>query len=289
MTEYKKPFLTIEEQISLFEERGLEIPDKDRARFFLRNISYYHLSIYTKAFQSKDNIFVEGTSFEDVLDLYNFDKKLRLLLLDILERIEMSFKCTLAYDISKDKNDNFWYASGDSFRNNDEDIEKLLGDIKTSNEIYIKKYYENYGSPDYPPAWIFFESLTFGECVRLARNLYDRDRQTISGFYRLPKKTAIQMFHCLSHLRNICAHHSWLWNRWFTMKISKYKKYDDIFGDSPEQSLYSYIVAIQILLKKISPTSKWLEKLEELIKEYNVTVYRMGFPEDWIDKLKSIK
>jgi abortive infection bacteriophage resistance protein len=173
MTIYNKSFLTIDKQIGLFEERGLKIGDKKRAEFFLKHISYYHLSIYTKALQNKDNSFKNDSNFEDIIVLYNFDKKLRLLLLDVLERIEMSFKCVLAYEITKYKDDNFWYANENNFCNGKDDIEKLLDDVRASKEIYIQHYYRSYSKPMYPPAWIFFESLTFGNCSRLARNLHD--------------------------------------------------------------------------------------------------------------------
>lgn len=287
MTKYQKPFLTIDEQISLFEKRGLMVGDKIRASFFLRNISYFHLSIYAKAFQDVNDIFDKGTSFEDVLSLYNFDKKLRLLLLDVLERIEMSFKCVLAYEITKNKNDNYWYANSANYANEDEDLKKLLENVKSGKEIYLQHFFKKYSDSEFPPAWMFFESLTFGDCVRLARNFYEEDRQLIASFYKL-SKGVIQMFYYLSHLRNTCAHHSRVWNRRFTMKVEKYKKYIDVFGTSPSDSLFSYLVILQILLARISPSSEWLERLDNLIKEYNIPIFRMGFPDDWREKMESI-
>lgn len=289
MAQYEKPFLNIDEQIALLESRGLAIDDKNRAKFFLKNISYYHLSVYAKALQNKDDKFVEGASFEDILGLYNFDKKLRLLLLDILERIEMSFKCVLAYEITKSKSDNYWYAKEENYINNDKDITKLLTGIKESREIYIRHYFEKYTEPKYPPAWMFFESLSFGDCKRLAKNLFEADRQIIAGFYKLSKGATIAMFGYLAHLRNACAHHSRVWNRGFTVSVAKYPKYREVFGDARDNSLYSYIVVIQILLQKINPTSSWLVKLETLINDYNIPLYRMGFPSDWRKKLEIIK
>ena len=281
MIEYNKPFLSIEKQISLLKERGLIIGDKQRAEFFLHNISYYHLSIYTKAFQNEENKFKQDTDFDDVISLYNFDKRLRLLLLDMLERIEMSLKCVLAYEVTRYKDDNYWYAKGDNFKNGEDDIENILKGIVDSSEIYIKHYYDTYSDPGYPPAWMFFESLTFGQSVRLARNFFDTERQIIAGFYKLPKKTVTQMFYYLSHLRNVCAHHSRVWNRRFVSNVAKHPKYENIFGDTRRGSLYAYFVVMQIFLVKISPTSTWLDKLDGLIKEHDIVIYRMGFPNDW--------
>ncbi len=287
MTKYNKPFLDISDQISLLKNRGLIFKDEGKAKFYLQNISYYHLSIYAKSFQTADNNFKRDTFFEDILDLYNFDKKLRLLILDLLERIEMSFKCVLAYEITKSKTDNYWYVNKNNYKNS-EIIDKHLKSIKESKEIYIQHFYNKYPETDYPPAWMFFESLTFGECGYLASNLHNVDKQIIASFYKLPKRT-VKMFYYLSHLRNICAHHSRVWNRKFTIKIGKNKKYDNIFKDLTKDSLFSYLVVMQIFLVKISPTSTWIERLKELIDEYNIPLYKMGFSDDWRDKLESIK
>jgi abortive infection bacteriophage resistance protein len=100
---YNKPPLPINEQIDLLKSRGLVVADDGKLEYYLKNISYYHLSIYFKHFQ-KDDIFYKGTNFEDVLRIYIFDNKLRLLLLELLERIEKSFKCRMAYELSIVKN-----------------------------------------------------------------------------------------------------------------------------------------------------------------------------------------
>lgn len=286
MTAYNKKFLTFEEQRSLLKERGLIIKNEEKLFSILKHVSYYHLSIYCKAFQDSNDKFKEGTTLQNIWDLYNFDKKLRLLLLDVLERIEMSLKCVLIYEISKDKKDNYWYTDKSNFKEN-EDVKKFLDKIKDSKEIYIQHYYRKYNFPDYPPSWIFFESLSFGECARLIRNLHENDRQIIAESYKM-SKAVIQMFHYLSNLRNFCAHHSRVWNRGFPMKISSYKKYKEIFNEVRKDSLFAYIAIIQILLKKINPESICLEKLESLILEYKIEIYRMGFPNDWKDRLKKI-
>ena len=135
---------------------------------------------------------------------------------------------------------------------------------------------------------MFFENLSFGKCSRLVRNLYENDRHIIASKYRM-SKAVIQMFHSLAHLRNTCAHHSRVWNRGFTIKVSPYKKYNDTFQEIRTDSLFAYIIVIQIFIKKIDPTSAWLDKLNQLIEEYDVDIHRMGFSEDWLDRLQFIK
>ena len=69
-------------------DRGLIIPDRGRALRYLRHIGYYRLSPYTIPFQQggTEHLLRDGTSFDDVLDLYVFDRALRLLVMDALER-----------------------------------------------------------------------------------------------------------------------------------------------------------------------------------------------------------
>ena len=114
--EFQKPLLSTTEQINLLIQRGLIIHDKEIASIHLSNITYYHLSIYCKAFQNQENnLFLNNTSFEDILNLYLFDKKLRLKLLDLLERIEMSLKHSLSHIISHKTRGVFWYINKNNF------------------------------------------------------------------------------------------------------------------------------------------------------------------------------
>ena len=81
---YNKQPLTIKKQITLLEKRGLAIPDKSRAERLLTNISYYRLSAYMLPFKPNkildDERFSTGTTWDDVYNLYVFDRKLRLLM-----------------------------------------------------------------------------------------------------------------------------------------------------------------------------------------------------------------
>src|SRR5687767_3304096 len=98
---YNKPALSFEAQITQLEERGLIIEDHDRARRWLSRVSYYRLSAYFLPFkvQGQDR-FQEGASLGQICDLYNFDRRLRLLLLDAIERIEVALRTALTYEIA---------------------------------------------------------------------------------------------------------------------------------------------------------------------------------------------
>ena len=103
METYTKPALTYDKQIELLESRGLQITDKARAKRHLSNVSYYRLSAYMLPFKEMDengvvkDKFLPNTTWDNVYDLYKFDRKLRLLVFDAIERIEIALRTQIIY------------------------------------------------------------------------------------------------------------------------------------------------------------------------------------------------
>lgn len=289
---YNKPPLSIEQQIALLGERELLMGDLAQVEYYLRNVNYYHLSIYFKFFQKDDNIFIEGTKFEDVLHVYQFDNKLRLLLLEVLERIEKSFKCRFAYELSIATNnshchlDERLYDSVDGFSK----TRQLLEDefIK-SKEPSVLHYKERYSEPLLPPIWVVVEMLSFGQCVKVCQNLIRPHRNKIAHtFDGDDERYVLSWMHCLSVLRNHCAHHSRLWNRDFIIKPRMdHRAYRGIFV-SNSRRLFNQLLIMQIILRSVNPTSSWLERFKKLIEEHSIEVKHMGFPSDWEERIKSL-
>lgn len=97
-----KDFKSLDEQIDLLEKRGLIIYNKDKAKRFLTNTNYYRFSGYYKPFYIKDTEqFKEKTTFNDIYNLYNFDRELRNLIFSLTEQVEIKFKTWIAYYISE--------------------------------------------------------------------------------------------------------------------------------------------------------------------------------------------
>jgi abortive infection bacteriophage resistance protein len=91
---FNKPHLTLDEQLKLLESRGLVVPDRQKAKYYLGNLNYYRLSAYWFPFKQSltANIFRSGTSFDDILNFYVFDREFRLHILDAIEQIEVSVR-----------------------------------------------------------------------------------------------------------------------------------------------------------------------------------------------------
>lgn len=86
-----KEFRTIEEQIKILKERGLDIPDEKQAFEFLKRNNYYRISGYSLTLRSHD-VFDRGANFQNIVDIYDFDHALRHILLCYLELIAGRFR-----------------------------------------------------------------------------------------------------------------------------------------------------------------------------------------------------
>ena len=106
MQTYSKPALSFEQQIELLKNRGLGISDEERAKRHLSNVSYYRLSAYMLPYKIMQpngivtDYFIKGTIWDDIWNLYKFDRKLRLLVFDAIERIEISLRTQIIYQLS---------------------------------------------------------------------------------------------------------------------------------------------------------------------------------------------
>ena len=180
---FDKPPLSNKEIIRLLSERGMTIDDPKRAEHYLDFISYYRLSVYMLPFQDERHSFKKPVSFEKILRLYSFDRRLRLLSMDALERIEVAFRTVIVNCVSE-KCVAFWLENPDCFHDKNkrntqasmlEEIRKQIEQQKTAPSL--EHYYQTYSAPEIPPAWIVFEILPFG-CVSRICGILVRRRRT---------------------------------------------------------------------------------------------------------------
>lgn len=247
-----------------------------------------------------DHQFIANITFDDILNLYIFDRKLRLHLLEAIERIEISLRAQI--------NDNFvlrygahGYLDRENFKENYDHnwfIQQLSKQYANSTEVFTEHYKTKYGEPYLPPFWMAIQLLTFKEIAILLRNLNDVSiGNQIAHGLGVTDTILFSWSRSLSDLRNICAHHSRVWNRVFGSRPKIPKKMpENWIGRSatpfkstllngsevvidPHGSLYYQIVIIWHWLKRISPSSSWLERLHRLIDDYNIDPALMGFQE----------
>lgn len=299
---YSKPPLTYQEQVDLWIRRGLKVPDENRAISYLNHISYYRLSAYAIPLQSKKDVFFEDASFEDMLQLYLFDRELRLLIFDGIERIEVGIRTQLIYQMAH-KYGSHWHENkalyvapylDDRGRevNTFRSIQSFLRQQYNSDkpEVFVKHYFEQYDSPPTPPSWMALELLTLGQLSRLYTDLEkNQDKAGIANYFGVHYKVFESWLHALTYCRNLCAHHSRFWNREFHIqpKIPKKTKFnwmDSRFAIN-NRSFY-YMSIIKYLLNIANPNNSFKIKWEALLEKYpNVAIRYMGIPADEQGKL----
>ena len=289
---YTKKPLSVDEQVALLKSRGLQLPpgDEELLRYYLHNVNYYHLSIYFKFFQQND-IFTKGTTFSEVLSVYIFDNKLRQLLLELLERLEKSLKCRIAYSLTTDVNDSHCHLNPKLYSTEQtcrEIISMFEDEVKkNSRETSIYHYKKYYQEPELPPLWSVIELLSFGQTVKLFRSLSLTNRKIIARTFDIDETLLSSWMHGLSVIRNHCAHHSRLWNRDLTLKPKIGKRFKVFFTDNSR--IFNQFIILQIILNNVNPDSSWQDILIELINEYKILPKNMGFPDDWKTKLSEIQ
>lgn len=292
---YQKPPTTIEAQITILRNRGLMIADEDYAHRSLKFIGYFRLAGYALPFQLNNNAdgshtFLTPTRFEDITDLYSFDRKLRLLVIDELERIEVSVKAVIDRCMSEEYGPH-WYLNKALFISSfsySEFLERLKKDIghdhsrKSIRQTFIQHYYQKYSEPELPPSWMIFEVLSMGAVSKIFKNLAREHQKPIAKVYDLDSVVLASWLHALSYLRNLAAHHQRLWNRKYTIKpvIAKKAPMELVQQDR----FYAQAVMIQYLSKRIYFGECWNLKLIELFSLYpHINIKKMGFDKAWYE------
>ncbi|MGE7842283.1 Abi family protein [Lysinibacillus sp. NPDC093712] len=96
-----KTFKSLDEQIALLKERKLIIRDEQKAKLHLLEKNYFDLINGFETLLLKDSKAVDkeydGYYFEDFLLLYDFDKKLNIELIKLLDKFETRLKTSMAY------------------------------------------------------------------------------------------------------------------------------------------------------------------------------------------------
>lgn len=293
---FNKPSLSHEQQLDQLIQRGLICADRAEVIHHLKNINYYRLGSYWLPFEldHDSHTFRPGSSFADVLQLYIFDRELRLLMLDAIERVEVSVRTgwantlALRYGSHAHMDANLFKKKTNSW---DYDLQsiKLKTESKNSKEKFFKHYYDKYDEP-LPPLWAVVEIMTFGQLSKWYSNLLHRaDRNAVAHRYGLDETNLTSFLHHLSIIRNFCAHHSRLWNREFTFTFRLPSKTPPELAVSlnhqDPRRLYNTLTMLAWLLDCISPHHHWKQRLKELLLKHAIDVYQMGFPKDW-DQMK---
>jgi len=290
---YNKPALPIEKQADRLISRGL-VADRNRLIEILKHVSYYRLSGYFFPHRvANRKEFLPGTSFEVVFDQYLFDRQLRVMIMDAIERIEVSVKAQLVNCLTlrfgpfaHTKPENFPSFGSNAFR---EWTEKIHQQTERSKEVFLEHYRAKYTSETEIPLWIMAEIMDFGTTLTLDRNCDQHDKRAVAQAYGLTAKVFESWLVSLNIVRNICAHHGRLWNRILAVPpIVPDQKHRPEFH-APRavygNRVFPLLCVLRYLLRIIAPRSGWPQRVEYTVKVKHaaIPIAWMGMPAGWTE------
>jgi abortive infection bacteriophage resistance protein len=284
---------TVAEQIEILRQRGMLFHNEEVVPHFLENISYYRLKGYWWEMQSNkvEHKFNNNSYFENVIDLYNFDRHLRLLMFDAIERIEVALRTKLIYHLSLSYGP-LWYLDYSIFTDGINQMSiagHLSGEITRSKEQFIVEH-KNKHKNELPEAWKALEVASMGSLSKIYKNLNHQlpEKATIALQFGFNSHSDFSSFlEATTVIRNVIAHHSRLWNNNITIKYLWPKNLKNvpityIPDENQRAKLFPLFSLILHTLENVSPNSSIKGKFYNLLDEYpSVPVHKMGFPANW--------
>ena len=272
----------------------MQFQDDTLASHFLQNISYYRLKGYWWDVQTdkKTHTFHSDIYFEDIIERYTFDRHLRLILFDAIERIEVALRTQMIYHISHHHGP-IWYQESNLFSDpvqHANNLSSLMREFRVSREIFIKDHKRRY--PDESPeSWKIMEIASLG---------------TLSKYYKqlkhsLPAKAAVangmglnlhnelsSWLEAITYVRNIIAHHSRLYGRDMVktpvLKIKNPKGawLNQPISDMQKRKVFLIISCMLFVCNKVTPGHQIKKKVKELVmRNPSLPVNNLGFVNNW--------
>lgn len=177
------------------------------------SIGYYRFDRYIRLLRND----AEGEiSFDRVISFYKWEENLRFFLFRIISFIEIAFRSAVVYEMLAITDDPFWYMEKSLFKdklyeNNLREIEKS---VKIASDRDVLDFHRQFGKEAALPCWILAEFVSFGKWSRLLSSLKKRMQiRIIANRLGVLPENLVSWIRSLATLRNLCAHHSILWNR----------------------------------------------------------------------------
>ncbi|WP_426625271.1 Abi family protein [Leifsonia sp. McL0607] len=320
MPEYTKPWLSLEKQVGKLHGRGVEIGSYSSARILLQQVGYYRLTGYLYPFRESETYlddsgrerirvlsdYRSGTSLAYAAQLIDYDRKLRMLVLDAVERLEVSLRMQIGYTLGhrsafahRDPA-NFVPTftagaidaeAGEPLSGLGRWLERVQERQCSSDEAFVVHFRERYD--DALPIWALTEILELGHLGRLFGALQNDLATTIANAYSVPtKKMFGSWIASVNYVRNVSAHHARLFNRKLVAAPSRPREghvplldhLRDATGPKAEFGVYNALAVMAFLLGVIDPDCDWNQRLASHLSDFPagaLTTADMGVPAGW--------
>jgi abortive infection bacteriophage resistance protein len=289
---YTKPALSYADQLLQLKSRGYIIYDETAFLHLLQIKSYYRLSgyWYPQLDDKQNHIFKPGANFDTAWQIYLFDKELRQLVVSQLEKIEIAIRAKMIYIFSHQFGP-FWYTNPNLFSNvnlNADTLAKITDEFNRSDAPFVRSFKKKYSDP-LPPCWTAFEIISFGSISKLFTNFKPgRSKREVADWFGLDDTTFSSWIHSLVYVRNVCAHHSRLWNR--VMRIQPVNPLTPQLQwlnnhEIANNRTYFILTMIVYLLQTVDDKQSMITNFKNLLAKYpNIFPPAMGFPVNWQDE-----
>ena len=281
-----KPATTIEQQLKLLESKGVIIENRERASEILLSVNYYNLSGYLFKFRKNDGKY-NNVSFHKVCNIFECDKRLKSLLLYVIEDIEHNIKTKIAYFMAHD-NGPLGYTEPKNFINVQEHthaITLLKRHINLNKKIpFVAHHITNYGSRF--PIWVAIELFTFGMVWKFYKNLKTPLRKAIAQYFNTGANQLESWMECVSYVRNLSAHNMRLYN----YNLSKTPKFckRNFKNYHPTHGIYDTVYIMKFLFSNKDEWNNYiLPTLNAIFEQYSdfINLESYGFPINYTDAL----
>lgn len=321
MTEYNKPWLSIPEQVDRLEARGVQVPARAECEELLRMVGYYRLTGYLYPFRDSEtyrdedgservrilNHYRDGTSVAHAAALIEFDRSLRMSVLDGIERIEVALRMQVGFVLGRVSAfahlepstfvESFVVhaqdeSSGDLLPSkHDLWLERIRDRQNDSDEAFVAHFRSKYD--DKMPIWALTEIMEMGHVGRLYGGLRNDLASEIAAAFGVPsKKLMSSWISSLNYVRNVAAHHARLFNRKLVIAPSRPRGGEvpvlsHLRGATAKEAfgVYNALAVMAFLLRQIDPRSDWRSEFVNVVDSFpnlpGMTIASMGFPQDW--------
>lgn len=290
-----KPPKDTHELMSILIERGLIIDNQLKAHAYLEENGYYHLNIYFQKHmqmveddsgkEKRIDLFRPGTTFEQIIIAHENDRWLRQELSCIIEPIEIKLRSILAHHLGLSYGSSAFYETS-AFAQHDKWLdaqERFENDVEyRGDDPIVQVHFAKYNGRF--PIWAVTELISFNLLVKLFSALHNTDKKAISReFNGIPPQYLESWLISICELRNVCAHHNYLFRRRFVQFPRMISQFNWDFQENKK------LFAKMLVMKEISSSQRFNARMTTLIEkdlENNfLNFYDYGFPEDWADRL----
>ncbi len=288
---YGKGWLSVDDQIELLALRGLLIDDEAGAREFFSHVNYHRFDNYCRAFESSRHVFFPGTSFTEVVALYDFDGSLRELLSRAIRVFEIDLRTILA-SAWGEHHGAFGHRIGANFFRtfaHADWLAELQGETIRSREFFIKHYRETYDEFPDLPIWMAVEIMPMRWLSAMFAGMKAKDQKPLIERYEVSPVLFASWLHHLTYVYNLTTHHARIWDRLWSVSPKLPRSFDWMPPSLPAQNrLFATLLILSHLLahcpRQRAFTSLWRASIESHIDTMPPITdgpARMGLPGDW--------